>query len=100
MTYIDLYKLEYLVAMVLCFTFLLVLKPIAVRTGLVDVPNTLRTHEHPVPLIGGISIFLSVSLALMLFDISLSKFRYLLFSLSLIVMVGVLDDYRDISPRW
>ena len=75
------------------------LGPLARRIGLVDKPNERKQHELSVPAIGGVAIFISVSLGLMFVPFGLGEYRYLLFSCGLLMIVGVLDDYRDISAN-
>jgi len=45
---------------------LYLLKPVAYRAKLLDIPNGRKQHEGAVPLIGGMSIFIGVAIAVML----------------------------------
>ena len=40
------------------FLTLIVMRPIAIRIGLVDKPNYRKRHQGAIPLIGGISLFM------------------------------------------
>ena len=71
---------------------------IARKIDLVDHPTKRKRHELSVPLIGGISIFIAFSLALLLAPFGLGEYRYLLFGMGVIVIVGVLDDHQDVPP--
>jgi len=60
------------------------------------VPGEHREHEHPTPLVGGIAMFVGLVVGVMWLD---SKHLALLPSLSLIFIVGVVDD-RFKLPSW
>lgn len=75
------------------------LMPVASRIGLVDTPGGRKTHAHPVPLIGGIAIFLGFSFSLLCLNISLSHYRGLLAGSAILILIGVVDDFRELSPR-
>ena len=42
---------------------ILLLRPLAIRTGLLDFPNERSSHKRPTPLIGGVAIYLAVGAA-------------------------------------
>ena len=44
-----------------------VAKNLAIRTGVVDKPNKRKVHKTPIPLLGGVAIYLSVFFALFIF---------------------------------
>jgi UDP-GlcNAc:undecaprenyl-phosphate/decaprenyl-phosphate GlcNAc-1-phosphate transferase len=91
-------------AFVVTAAVIVVLRPIALRVGLVDVPNARKSHTGQVPLIGGVSIFMSLILLfsgqLILANpsstIANPSVSFLLATLILIV-VGVWDDLKDLS---
>jgi UDP-GlcNAc:undecaprenyl-phosphate/decaprenyl-phosphate GlcNAc-1-phosphate transferase len=71
----------------------------AKKIGLVDRPKDRKQHEQEVPLVGGVTIALAVFLSLLLTDVPFSDFRVFFFSLVILLIVGLLDDHRDI-PAW
>ncbi len=76
-----------------------ILNPIAQRVGLVDLPNERKMHVGAIPLIGGISIYISVLLVSgFVFEHS-QLFNLFLISAALILFIGVLDDKYDLSVR-
>jgi UDP-GlcNAc:undecaprenyl-phosphate GlcNAc-1-phosphate transferase len=87
------------VCFTLTFICILVLKPVAYKMGLVDWPGGRKEHARPTPLIGGIALLLGFLGALLLLPVSLMPFRGLIFGAALLVFVGVLDDYHELSPR-
>ena len=97
---IILLLIPYLVCAGLTAALIKVLAPAARRVDLVDYPNSRKVHETTVPLIGGIAIFISLTLSLLLFaEVSFASLRILFFCFAIIVVTGVLDDHRDIPPH-
>lgn len=89
----------YFVAFSVAITGIVLLKPLAVRLGLVDAPGGRKLHEGNIPLIGGIAMFLGFSFALLTLDISLSTYRCLIAGSGLLVVTGLLDDFHELTPR-
>ena len=55
-------------ALVMSFAATPVVKNLATRVGAVDVPkDNRRMHDHPIPRLGGLAIFLGFILAVLLF---------------------------------
>lgn len=89
-------------AVLACIVTLLFLKsmaPAARKIGLVDCPGGRKQHQGQVPLIGGLAISIGLTIGLLLLDISLSGFRAYLAGVVLLVVIGVLDDFNELSPR-
>ncbi|MBJ6609586.1 MAG: UDP-N-acetylglucosamine--undecaprenyl-phosphate N-acetylglucosaminephosphotransferase [Candidatus Thiothrix moscowensis] len=85
----------------LCVTWLalILLKPVAFRAHLLDIPKGRKQHDGAIPLIGGLAIFAGLSSTIIMtmpLDASLSS--WLLCSLGL-VLLGVADDAEDLSVR-
>lgn len=72
----------------------------ALRYGIVDRPSgELKTHEEPVPYLGGMVVFVGFLLALaVLFPFDKTVLAVLLSS-SLVVSVGLIDDLGTLTPR-
>lgn len=75
------------------------LKPVAIRIGLVDMPGGRKQHTHVIPLIGGIAIFLGFCFSLLCLNISLHAYRGLLAGSGILVLLGVMDDFHELTPR-
>src|SRR3989338_6732805 len=84
-----------------CVTILMIvgLTPIAHKIDLVDHPNSRKHHRGTVPLIGGIAIGLGFCIGILALDISLSAFRALLAAYLLLTIIGIMDDFNELSPR-
>ncbi|MFP3036520.1 MAG: UDP-N-acetylglucosamine--undecaprenyl-phosphate N-acetylglucosaminephosphotransferase [Arsenophonus sp. ER-BJ3-MAG3] len=81
------------------FTFIFIARKIAKIFGLVDQPNYRKKHKGEIPLVGGISLFFSISLAFTITNEYIPhKWLYLICA-GILVFVGVLDDCFDISIK-
>src|SRR5690349_17038507 len=74
------------------------LKPVAIHIGLVDRPGGRKLHAEEVPLIGGISFFMGFCFSLLCMDISLRDYRGLLAGSAILVLIGIVDDFRELTP--
>jgi UDP-GlcNAc:undecaprenyl-phosphate/decaprenyl-phosphate GlcNAc-1-phosphate transferase len=67
--------------------------------NLLDVPNARKMHTLPVPTLGGIGIFLAMVFVLLpnLFTNYGNSFSPILIALSILFIVGIVDDMHDIK---
>ena len=87
----------YVFVFITSFITLFVIRKVAKKVGLVDKPNARKHHKGIVPLVGGISIYLTLFAAFSLFlPMSLNLQLYLGCS-AVLVVLGALDDYFDVS---
>ena len=84
-----------------CFAFIAIkfVKPVAIEVGLVDKPNERKQHSGHIPLIGGISIFLAVLAASLIWLPNTLELRMYLIASAMMVFIGVLDDKFDLRVR-
>src|SRR3990167_10550626 len=75
------------------------LKPVAVRIGLVDMPGGRKTHANRVPLIGGIAIFVGFCFSLLCLNTYFPMTRGLLTGCAVLVLIGIVDDFRELAPK-
>ncbi len=92
-----------LMACALTAGLIVVLRPVAMSAGLVDVPDARKSHQGPIPLVGGLAIFASVLAACLVPDLSglsISAPEVLSFVLAGLILVGVglVDDFIELSP--
>lgn len=79
-------------------------RPIAKSLGLVDVPNERKVHEGEIPLVGGIAIYVAVVathvVSQWIFPGTGAIEHYTSFYVAgaLVVLVGLVDDLRELSP--
>jgi UDP-GlcNAc:undecaprenyl-phosphate GlcNAc-1-phosphate transferase len=76
---------------------LMVLRPLAHRIGLADQPGGRKHHDGRVPLIGGIAMLCGFVFVVLILDVVLSPLRALFAGCGLLMIVGVLDDFRELS---
>ncbi len=89
---------EYLyfpLALALTVLFIKVFSPVAKKIGLVDQPGGRKTHKGAVPLVGGISLFLTFFLLMLTIDVPLGSWRSLFFAAALMFITGILDDFHE-----
>ena len=90
-----LFSIGFLVSVTLMF----VLRPIALRVGLVDSPGGRKMHSGEIPVIGGLAMFSGLLVAAMAGVIQTSLAAPLLAASGLMVVVGLLDDVFDLPPN-
>lgn len=80
-------------ALVMSFAATPVIKAFAQRVGAMDVPgDERRVHDHPIPRLGGLAIFIGFLLSVVLFADITKQVRGILLGSILIVAVGAIDD--------
>lgn len=77
----------------------LVFAPVARHYGLVDVPDSRKLHVGSVPLIGGIAVFVGLCFGMLITDAAYPLQRGVIAGAVLVLLVGVVDDYFEISAR-
>jgi len=87
----------YLVSFSATFFLVVALRPAAHRLGLVDAPGHRKIHDSPVPLVGGIAIFLGFLAGALLVGPDSARLDAFLAGSGLLVAVGALDDRVELS---
>jgi UDP-GlcNAc:undecaprenyl-phosphate GlcNAc-1-phosphate transferase len=91
--------MEYVSFFVTAFFLLFFLRKLAKKINLVDRPNERKKHQGVIPLVGGISIYLTILLALWYRpDLIINADIYVLCS-SVLVIMGAIDDKYDVDYR-
>ncbi len=88
-----------LLAFFLTVFLILLLRPVARRTGLIDMPAGRKTHGIPALLIGGLSMVIAFKIMLVagLPEPVPVKFWYLTLGLGIVAIAGLLDDFYQLS---
>lgn len=90
--------------LLLSFWTSIALTPIAAwaghRWGLVDVPAARKIHRHATPRTGGVAVYLALLLALLMNSILAGWMAALLIAGSLLFVVGLFDDAREVPARF
>ena len=80
-------------AFVISFAATPVVKAFAQKVGAMDVPTEARrVHDHPIPRLGGLAIFLGFLLSVILFADIDRQIRGILIGAVIIVATGAVDD--------
>ncbi len=87
------------IAFVVTTIIIIGMRPIACKVDLVDHPNDRKHHRGQIPLIGGIAIAIGFCIGILSLNISLSNYRALLAGYLLLIIVGMMDDFNELTPR-
>ena len=89
-----------LVAMIVALITTPVVKSLAFHVGAVDVPrDARRMHNHPIPRMGGLAIFLGFLLSVLLFLPLTRQMRGMLLGAVIIVILGIFDDIYALPAK-
>lgn len=91
-----------ILAVVAGFVFVSVLIPMlcrpAERLGLLDLPDERKIHGEPVPMIGGIAMFIAFCASLLIIPDPLRPYVSLIIGMGVLLATGLVDDALDITP--
>ena len=101
---------EYMLAFVLAAITALLATPLvmilAARTGALDMPDARKVHKKPIPRIGGIGIYAAFIISMVLIRIFVELSGELLWGVSglilsgtIIMLVGIIDDYKNLPAK-
>ena len=101
---------EYILAFAVAVGTALIVTPLVIKfafkTGAVDIPDARKVHKFPIPRIGGLGIYLAFLVAI-IFSVfatgiggeTLREIIGLTLSGSLIVALGLIDDYKNLPAK-
>lgn len=93
------FPVAFLIALLLSVYFTPVIRRGAIRYGVMDVPSgPLKQHKQATPYLGGIAIFLAFLFALAFTCDFTEPILGILLSASIIVMIGLFDDLKVLTP--
>ena len=91
--------LAFAVSLAISHLMTMPVKGFAEHVGAIDVPkDDRRVHDHPIPRMGGLAIFLGFVLSLLIFVPMDIKIMGLLLGALVIAVVGGVDDIVSLSP--
>jgi UDP-GlcNAc:undecaprenyl-phosphate GlcNAc-1-phosphate transferase len=95
--YIPLIILSFLAA----FVVTPVIGRVASRTGFIDEPKPHKLHVRPMPLLGGLAIYLALCVALLQVDFAAEwiEMAAVAVGATLLMLVGLWDDRRGVAPH-
>ena len=81
------------IAFVISFAATPIAKSFAINVGAIDVPGEARrVHDHPIPRMGGLAIFIGFLISVVLFVNISRPVRGILLGTVIMVIVGIIDD--------
>ncbi len=89
-------------ALVLSYIFTPIVMKIAHHVNAIDVPkDERRVHKKPIPLIGGLGIYVAVMLCMMIFvNLPTDKILSIMVGSLMIVFVGFIDDINPLNAKY
>ncbi|MGM9522349.1 MAG: glycosyltransferase family 4 protein [Oscillospiraceae bacterium] len=88
------------VALVVCFVTTPLARAFARKVGAVDIPKDgRRMHDHPIPRLGGLAIFLGFLISVVLFAEIDRQVQGMLLGSIIIITIGAIDDIIPL-PAW
>ena len=81
-----------LIGLLLGIGALLLMRALAPRLGLIDIPDARKAHGEPVPVVGGIAIFLALCVSVLFMSEVPVGFDWLLLAGAVLIAMGLLDD--------
>ena len=93
------FELYMISAFLISLISLIILRPLAIKYNLVDYPTDRKNHIGNIPLVGGICVFLGLSISY-LFFIEFDKFSTVLLITALLILIhGVWDDFANLKAK-
>ena len=74
-------------------------KKIAMHINALDIPNERKVHTKPIPRLGGLGIFMGFLVGYMIFGQNTVQMNSILIGSFIIVLTGMFDDIKPISPK-
>lgn len=100
MSVVGLVLLTLLLAAVVSFAITPLVKAFSVKVGAIDVPkDNRRMHDHPIPRLGGLAIFLGFMFAVVLMVPLNGPEQGMLLGAVIIVVLGVFDDIYALPAK-
>ena len=92
----------FLVSVIISYLVTPFVRMLAVKTGYLDHPKDNKVHAHPMPLLGGVSIFVAFILTLLPKEqvICLPTVHALLLGSSVLLIIGLIDDRMGMMPNF
>ncbi|NRS18450.1 undecaprenyl/decaprenyl-phosphate alpha-N-acetylglucosaminyl 1-phosphate transferase [Brevibacillus sp. HB1.4B] len=94
--------LGFLTSLIISFIATPYVKNLAVKVGAVDAPNQRKVHTRIMPRMGGLAIYIGYLVAFFLFVpyTSISEMLGIFIGSTIVMVVGMLDDKYQLSPKW
>ncbi|WP_188206721.1 glycosyltransferase family 4 protein [Alkalibacillus aidingensis] len=89
-----------IITLVIALVITPLVKKLAIKIGAVDNPSYRKVHKDVMPRLGGLAIYLSFMIGLIIFYPESIYTLPIIIGGSIIMIVGFLDDMMELSPKW
>lgn len=94
------YILPFFVAVFISLVMTPLVRRLAIKIGALDIPkDDRRVHNKPMPLMGGLAIYIAVVFATLMFLPIDRSLMSIMIGGSIIVCSGIIDDMKGMSPK-
>ncbi len=93
--------IAFIISFIICFVLIPIIIKLSMRYNLVDKPNERKVHKVPISRLGGLGIVLGIlsSAPLWFLKGDSSMLIHLLVGMLILIMIGVIDDIRELPPK-
>ena len=93
--------LPFIISTLISFIATPIMRIIALKVGAVDIPkDDRRVHKKGIPYLGGVAIYLGVIISILIYiPLKSTTTISILIGGTLIMLSGLVDDFKDISPK-
>lgn len=96
----ELFIIPFLATAFISFIMTPVIRKLAFKIGVIDIPkDERRVHKEPMPLMGGLAIYIGVILSALLFLDLNRELISILIGGTIILISGIIDDTKGLSPK-
>ena len=93
-----------LLILLICFlsstALVWLMKKVAIYLSVYDIPNERKIQKEPVPLLGGVGIFLTFLLCYIIFGTPSAIMSSILIASFLVLLLGIFDDIKPIPAKY
>lgn len=94
------YFIPFVTAIIISFFMTPIARKIAIKVNAIDIPkDERRIHKKPIPLLGGIAIYLATTISIILFLPINNTLISIIIGGTIIFVSGIIDDIKDISAK-
>lgn len=92
--------LPFIVSVVISLLTTPIIRKLSVKIGAVDIPkDNRRVHKHPIPLMGGVAIYISIIITALIFLKINKSILSIIIGGTIILVSGIIDDIKGLSPK-
>jgi UDP-GlcNAc:undecaprenyl-phosphate GlcNAc-1-phosphate transferase len=91
--------ISFFIAFLVAFLATPLVRILAVRLRVLDLPNKRKIHKRATPLLGGLAIYAGIVCGLLYHMKTFSNLLPVFIGATIIVVMGVLDDWKGLSAR-